>query len=287
MRSASCSVAVPSVDWAAFDSWLRGRRLRDDYRRNLLNYARRYAALLFEKRLHDVERYSARRTILTALANLARFTGQHGEFTRMRAESGISWSAGIGGEDVFMAIYNGAQGISNVEDWLESVRVNVPWRIWFPTVYLALTGLRTSEGLDSLNLVARNGLDAGGYLNRQNCTLEHFRYRDTFLRKTKRAYLSVMTDKLVQHLEEWKQVTSYSTLREYVVRNGLACRFYDCRKLWATSMRLSGIEAEFVDLLEGRLGSSVFVKSYLRPDFGQVIERVRKIIEVNERRWLD
>ena len=40
-----------------------------------------------------------------------------------------------------------------------------------------------------------------------------------------------------------------------------------CRKIFATYLRINGIEQEIIDLLQGRTPKSVFAKHYFRPDF--------------------
>ena len=49
-----------------------------------------------------------------------------------------------------------------------------------------------------------------------------------------------------------------------------------CRKIFATFMRSNGIEQEIIDLLQGRIPKSVFVRNYYRPD----LERFDKVREL-------
>ena len=45
------------------------------------------------------------------------------------------------------------------------------------------------------------------------------------------------------------------------------------RKIFATYLRNKGIEPEIIDLLQGRIGSSVFVNHYYRPDIKEIITK--------------
>lgn len=45
---------------------------------------------------------------------------------------------------------------------------------------------------------------------------------------------------------------------------------YYCRKVFATFLRNAGIEAEIIDLLQGRISQSVFVKHYYKPDLNEI-----------------
>jgi intergrase/recombinase len=46
---------------------------------------------------------------------------------------------------------------------------------------------------------------------------------------------------------------------------------YYCRKVFATYLKNKDIEPEIIDLLQGRISSSVFVNHYYRPDINAII----------------
>ncbi len=48
---------------------------------------------------------------------------------------------------------------------------------------------------------------------------------------------------------------------------------YYCRKVFATHLRNKGIESEIIDLLQGRISSSVFVNHYYRPHINEIITK--------------
>ena len=50
-----------------------------------------------------------------------------------------------------------------------------------------------------------------------------------------------------------------------------------CRKIFATYLRNNGLEQEIIDLLQGRLLKSVFVRYYYRPDLGR-FEKIRHLL---------
>jgi hypothetical protein len=58
-----------------------------------------------------------------------------------------------------------------------------------------LTGLRPTEAIKSIHMI-HTELD--NYLNRERMVLEHFRYRDIFIRPTKNAFISVLTPQLLE-----------------------------------------------------------------------------------------
>ena len=56
----------------------------------------------------------------------------------------------------------------------------------------AITGLRPAEAVESVKLIA-NKETLAKYYNPERQTLEHFRFKEQFLRQTKKAYVSFVT----------------------------------------------------------------------------------------------
>jgi intergrase/recombinase len=96
--------------------------------------------------------------------------------------------------------------------------------------------------------------------------LEHFRYPGIFIRRTKKAYISIITDKSFE-LAKQSATCGYNALRLAVKKRGLDMNMAYCRKIFATYLRNKGIEQEIIDLLQGRTPKSVFAGHYFRPDF--------------------
>ena len=108
--------------------------------------------------------------------------------------------------------------------------------------------------------------------------LEHYKFPHYFIRRTKKAYISLATDKMLSIAKEADINHGYNTIKLAVRRRGLGMHMNFCRKNFATYLRVNGIEQEFVDLLQGRMPRSVFVRHYFRPDFDKATDRVEKCI---------
>ena len=55
-----------------------------------------------------------------------------------------------------------------------------------------------------------------------------------------------------------------------------------CRKIFATYLRNEGIESEIIDMLQGRIPNSIFVRHYYRPslnNFNDVSNKLDKLLE--------
>ena len=63
-------------------------------------------------------------------------------------------------------------------------------------------------------------------------------------------------------------------------RKNIEMNMYYCRKVFATYLRNKGIEPEIINLLQGRISSSVFVNHYYRPDINEIItKRIRPVLD--------
>jgi intergrase/recombinase len=72
----------------------------------------------------------------------------------------------------------------------------------------------------------------------------------------------------------------YSTIQSQFYRNKVKFNLSYCPKVFATYLRNKGIEPEIIDLLQGRISSSVFVNHYYRPDINEIItKRIRPVLD--------
>jgi intergrase/recombinase len=131
-----------------------------------------------------------------------------------------------------------------------------------------LTGLRPREVIESVKLINCQET-LGAYYNQDWQTLEHFRFPDIFLRHTKKAYISFVTPEILQlvRCEPNVRMITYEIIRKKLNQVGLPMQLRLCRKLFASHLRQSaGIQPEVVDLLQGRVSTSILTKHYLVPD---------------------
>jgi intergrase/recombinase len=147
--------------------------------------------------------------------------------------------------------------------WLKNTCYQLPKSHRNILTYCTLTGLRPDEACQSISIIKK---DIDNYLNKDKKILEHFKYRYIFLRKTKQAYISIVNDSILE-LADNASSFSYNALRCHLRRKNIQMNMNYCRKIFATFMRNNGIEQEIIDLLQGRISKSVFVRHYYRPDF--------------------
>jgi len=137
-----------------------------------------------------------------------------------------------------------------------------------------LTGLRADETCKSLSLVKNN---QDNYLNKETMILEHFRHPNIFIRRTKQVFISFVNYDII-NLSKDSIEYSYNALRCYLQRSKLQMKINYCRMIFATFMRNNGIEQEIIDLLQGLISNSVFVRHYYKPDLAR-FEKVRSLLD--------
>lgn len=131
-----------------------------------------------------------------------------------------------------------------------------------------LTGLRPAEACDSVRLLnIRQNFDTN-YYNPERQTLEHFRFPEIFLRKTKKAYISYLSLDNYEWIANLgpKTPPTWNAIRLTCRRRSIDMDMHLCRRIFASWLRQDGkIEHEIVDLLQGRVSQSVLTRHYLTP----------------------
>jgi intergrase/recombinase len=133
-------------------------------------------------------------------------------------------------------------------------------------IYNALTGLRPQEACESIRIL-KNDFD--NYIKKTEdfMVLEHFKYPQ-FIRRTKKALISIVNKQILE-LSKGCGDYSYNAIRLYIKKRGLPMHMAYCRRIFATHLRNQGVEPEIIDLLQGRIPKSVFVRHYFTPNFNR------------------
>ncbi|MEM3793453.1 MAG: integrase [Candidatus Bathyarchaeia archaeon] len=256
------------IDW----NYVEGIVLREyssKYARRCLSFMKRYYRVILDSDASILYGLSPlkRLEVMKALSILARILGLKDKWRRIREAYGLKWSIEM---DPKPPILSGRGYNALISEASEILRASGSYRC--SVEFIALSGLRVSEALEAMSIYSREKRE---YLNEELMVLEHFKYPRTFIRRTKRAYITVLDDYMVKLLESGSHPT-YNALRMMFRRrfNG-RCRLNIFRKIWATYMRRRGVDSEVIDLLQGRTPRSIFLKHYYRPDMAQIIRDVR------------
>lgn len=150
--------------------------------------------------------------------------------------------------------------------------------------FLKVTGLRKGEGLTAFNKIIELTREdkLSQYYNEERSLLEHFRFKEEFLRGTKNVYISIIPKSLLTSVSESEPV-SYDGLRKRLMRAKLKCRLNELRDYFGTFMIRHGLIKEEIDLLQGRIPPSIFIRHYWSPSFSELKDRILRILEVLKR----
>jgi intergrase/recombinase len=149
--------------------------------------------------------------------------------------------------------------------WVKSAKHEIPDFSVFMDFAVA-TGLRLGEAINSYRLIVELSEKGklGEYYNAERCILEHFRFRALFIRRTKKAFMSFVSNDLIKRVaaSEFNPTTDAITRR--MQRRGLKLLFSDLRELWA-SRAVRHLSQPEIDFLQGRVSASVFMRNYFNP----------------------
>ena len=114
--------------------------------------------------------------------------------------------------------------------------------------------------------------------------LEHFKFPKLFLRGSKNCYISFVSQDLLDLIRETAKVferdITYAAMVWGIQKIAhLPVRMLQLRKLYATTLREKGVTKEIIDLLQGRIGQSIFLRHYYKPYLSKVKAKVLKAIE--------
>jgi len=256
------------IDWRRVEEIVLGE-YSPKYARRCLGFMKRYYKVILDSDASMLYGLNPRKRVeaMKALSILAKILGLKDRWRNIREAYGLKWSVEI---DPKPPILSGGDYDALISEGSEILRASGRYR--HIVEFIALSGLRVSEALEAMKIYSS---EKHRYLNGELMVLEHFKYPKTFIRRSKRAYITVLDGYMVKLLESSSPV-NYNALRMMFRRrlNG-KCRLNIFRKIWATYMRRRGIEPETIDLLQGRTPRSIFIKHYYRPGIAQIIQDVR------------
>jgi intergrase/recombinase len=109
--------------------------------------------------------------------------------------------------------------------------------------------------------------------------LEHFRFPEIFLRRTKNAYISFVTLENLQPIVDLHDFTpTWNAIRLACRRAGVRMDMHLCRKIHGSWLSACGIQSEVVNMIQGRVSPSVFSRHYLTPS-ASLKDRILQAVE--------
>jgi Archaeal phage integrase len=249
--------------------------------RQLLCYARKYHAVLVTGDASIISKItspSVRHHILESLTVLAKWCGLYDRLKDIIAKYQLRW--GSAAENNLRYFTNYLQGNSNfgvMIAWLKDTLKRLPVSLGSVLLYNTLSGLRFSEALLSIKLIQT---DLERYANKDLGMLENFRYPEFIRKKTKKSYLTIYDDSILEIARKARLVNSWDAFRKQLVRRNIeTIHTKYCRAIYATFLRqYGGIEQEVISIYQGRAPSSIFHAHYLKTNVREDRERILKAV---------
>jgi intergrase/recombinase len=205
---------------------------------------------------------------MSALAALSKYQGRYNHWKEIRQNFNLKWSSGNNALQSLERFFNPNSGIDSMLQWVrDAIRV-LPANMGAIIKYNCLIGLRPSECIESAKLLVNLQPD-NKYYDEERQELQHWRYPELFIRKTKNSYVSFITKEQLSRIgilgaKTPISIPSWNTIRLTCKRKGLDMHMNYCRKLHASWLHhQGGVSNVLIDMLQGRVGQSVLVNHYV------------------------
>ncbi|MDQ3851907.1 MAG: hypothetical protein M3299_03630, partial [Thermoproteota archaeon] len=130
--------------------------------------------------------------------------------------------------DAFERFFDDAKTFDTMLQWLGKVIQEIPKSYGDFFVFCTLTGLRASECVSCIKLV-KDPEQFKTYYNESLQALEHFRFPKVFIRRTKAAYISLVSDEFLDIARNAGN-HSYNSLKMVMRHNNIDMKMNYCRK---------------------------------------------------------
>jgi len=254
------------VNWEDFERYLYGVYSNKRTARTRLNYAKQYCRCLLNGNLSELKVLTddKRGHVLKALSVLSKYLGIYQQFKQLVTDYGLKWS-GKAKDKLMLERLTRVEDPNEIYGWVKTVKQTFPHLADF-VEFMAITGLRLVEAVKSFNLIidlARQGR-ISDYYDADLNALQHYKFSDLFIRKTKKAFVSFVPKDLIERIAENEKIASPNAVLKTLQRYGIHCRFGDIREAHGSVMTKYLSRSE-IDFLHGRIGTSVFMQHYFNP----------------------
>jgi hypothetical protein len=227
-----------------------------------LSYAKRYYCLLTNgnfNNLHGLTK-DIRNHVMKALAALSKYLGIYDKWKGIVERYSLKWSSGFNGLDAFKKIISSDKDLESLIKAVTNTIGNkvIPIGNRNLIIYTLITGLRAAESIESVKLLKDESLRSR-YLSAEQPVMKHYEFPDIFIRSTKKAYISIVNKEIIELAMSCSNV-NVNNFRSFFTKRKIPLNMNYCRKIYATYLRSRGIESEIVDLLQGRIPQSVFLR---------------------------
>ena len=266
------------LNFAEFTRWINSK-YSVSYRNTILCYTRKYYHFVTAENLRDLDLLPAtiKNNVIKSLIVLSKYLGNYKDFTERLKSFDIKTSR-PDSLNAFLRILGASD--SDVLSWYNSTMPHLKENEQLFSKFLLRSGLRMDETINSFNKVielSREGKLSQYYDESLNC-LCHFKYPKTFIRRTKNCFITFISPEFLNEIAASETVT-YSSIRKRLERKGIRLRFNEYRDYFGTYLLPHGVLEQEVNLLQGRIPVSVFIRHYWSPKLKELSNKLMGLTE--------
>jgi hypothetical protein len=269
------SIEPKSLNWSSFKLYLASKYAKG-YAVSIFEHSKKYYSYLNDVNQIQLSKPTVRNNIINALIALSRYQGTYDSFKSQMQSHGIKRYK----PDpiaAFTRIFSSNEHTGLGEWYNQAMAVLYPnEKLWLR--FMLLSGVRAMEGINSFNLIVELGSKyQTEYYNESTKFLEHFRYPKLFLRNSKNCYVSCVPKGLLDEISQSNKV-SYIAIDKRLNKANLPMRIKPLRSYYATEMRKLGLLSEQIDLIEGRIGKTIFLMHYFKENPKALSDKILEVL---------
>jgi intergrase/recombinase len=246
-----------------------------------MSYTQRFYNVISSDDLRQLEMLpdSVRNNAIKSLIVLSKYLGIYEDFKHKLKNHGIK-TVNQDSFNSFLRIFNVNNSGNDILQWYRTAISNLRDNEKTLLKYLLNSGIRKEEAIISFNkiidLSKQNRLNEYYDVN-LNC-LMHFKYPKEFIRKTKNCFITFINIDLLNEIANSESV-SYQALIKRLYRKNIKCRINELRDYFGTFLLQHGILEAEINLCQGRIPPSIFIKHYWSPKLSELRDRIFKALK--------
>jgi hypothetical protein len=229
---------------------------------------------------------SIRGNVLKAMVNLSKFLGCYEDYKQKLKNHGIHWANGDNSFNAFLRITNNDH--STLGSWYKEATKALRPNEKLYLQYTLKSGLRKHESQIAFNKIIELSKEGrlSEYYNSETKTLQHYIYLELSNRKTKRVYISIVDNPLINQIASSQPISYYAIRKRLSLHKIGKVRIKELRSYFVSYLRQNNILPEVIDLLQGRLDirNNVQLSHYFKiADMGKLSEQISAVTATIER----
>jgi intergrase/recombinase len=242
----------------------------------LFEYSRKYFPLVNDVNSILLAKSTIRNNVINALTALSRFLGNYNSFMAEMKAHGIK-RVRADPVQAFTRIFN-SNAHNGLGEWYQAASAVLKENERLYLRFMLLSGVRAMEGVKAFNLIVQlSSKYKEEYYNKNTGFLEHFKYPELFLRRSKNAYVTAVPRELLDNISTSSKI-AYNAIDKRLDRAGMPMRIKRLRSYYATKIREMGLLSEQIDLVQGRVGKSIFLQHYFKQDAKLLSNRILQLL---------